>query len=605
MSCNNIKNNIIKKFKRLKDDVISLFTTFGIRYMIMITIIQHIFKGCIFGGGASGFVGLPILFIFRELKLTASRMQILKSICIAPWSIKSIIGIISDSILIAGYKKQFYMLITVIISLFSLILIVICYPIDSISLTILFFFIFLSIAVLDLLSESSFASKAKIYPQLGVSLSSYVWFGIILGELFSLIITGYLVIYIPLNFIYLIPIIPFLCLLYPIYSNWLDEKIYFNNNIKEKIEEDEEGNKKIKNIEDDDDYIFNICGCANGILWTTDYKLNEINNNTRHITPVFGININRIKKERNVFIIALFIGILSIGINLLGLFKIDTFYLFICSILVSLLMIIMFIIFIDPVIAKVQIFIIIQNLFNLSLEGATFFFYTDDIKQFEKGPHFSTTFYIIVMGTIASIVSLIGIFTYNLFFINWRYRYVFMFNNIILVLSGILNIIFYLRWNLIIGISDYVFIIGSESIQILIQRYSYLPASIILLQLCPKNLESIFYALLAASSNLGSTLSSFQGAFLMEKLNITPSGMNNESSKFDNLWIASLISTVLPIIPLFFIRYLIPDATQTERLLDEENDDGIIIDKESIEMENLSSSDYSSSSISFSLDEDK
>jgi len=36
---------------------------------------------------------------------------------------------------------------------------------------------------------------------------------------------------------------------------------------------------------------------------------------------------------------------------------------------------------------------------------------------------------------------------------------------------------------------------------------------------------------------------------------------------FDNLWIAAVIQTLLPMITLFFLPYMIPNATQTEKLL--------------------------------------
>ena len=70
------------------------------------------------------------------------------------------------------------------------------------------------------------------------------------------------------------------------------------------------------------------------------------------------------------------------------------------------------------------------------------------------------------------------------------------------------------------------------------------------------------YALLAGSSNLGGNLANYGGAFVLEALGVRPSGAAGESSQFDNLWIASLLSSVLPCIPLLLLPLLIPDAKQ-------------------------------------------
>jgi len=44
-------------------------------------------------------------------------------------------------------------------------------------------------------------------------------------------------------------------------------------------------------------------------------------------------------------------------------------------------------------------------------------------------------------------------------------------------------------------------------------------------------------------------------------------GATDETSQFDNLWIGSVVSAVGPCVPLLIMRWLIPDARQTDRLL--------------------------------------
>jgi hypothetical protein len=75
------------------------------------------------------------------------------------------------------------------------------------------------------------------------------------------------------------------------------------------------------------------------------------------------------------------------------------------------------------------------------------------------------------------------------------------------------------------------------------------------------------YALLAGSSNLGQGLAQYSGAVLLQAFGCQPKGAIDEGEQFKHLWMASLIGIILPLGTLFLIPFLIPDASQTERLL--------------------------------------
>jgi len=81
------------------------------------------------------------------------------------------------------------------------------------------------------------------------------------------------------------------------------------------------------------------------------------------------------------------------------------------------------------------------------------------------------------------------------------------------------------------------------------------------------------YALLAGCHNLGNTIASNCGALVLEIFNCEPTGATHESEQFKNLWVASLLSTVLPTLTLVLIPWLIPDVRQTDKLLSDEDKD--------------------------------
>jgi hypothetical protein len=289
---------------------------------------------------------------------------------------------------------------------------------------------------------------------------------------------------------------------------------------------------------------------------------------TKRPSPIIGLDLIKLKENWRIFTLGLVIAMISIATSVIGLFDIASLYLFIMSLVGAPLMIGAFFLLIDHRFAKIQAFVIIQNMFSLSLDSATFFFYVDDVVQYPEGPHFSNFFYITVMGLISTFLALVGLVTYNMFMTRWSYRKILVLTNLMFIFVSLPNVLFFLRWNQYLGIPDAMFVIGCEAIQVITAVWSSFPLSIIMLQLCPPGMEATVYALLAGCSNLGSSLSQYQGAFVLDLLGIKPIGAPGETHQFDNLWIAVLISILLPLIPIVFTFILIPDASQTDRLLE-------------------------------------
>lgn len=283
--------------------------------------------------------------------------------------------------------------------------------------------------------------------------------------------------------------------------------------------------------------------------------------------PLIGFDKVKMTKEYRIFILAIIVVTISLTASVLGLVQVDPLYLCITSILSSCVLILSFFLLVDVRIAKLVSLVLLQGMFSVSTETPAFFFYTDNAEQYPEGPHFSTYFFVTVRGLVGALCGLIGVMSYHTLMKNWTYRKVFFVTNILLSFVSLLDVVFYLRWN--VGwIPDYVFVLGAETVQVIIATWTYIPAMIITSQICPKGIEATMFAILASSSNLGNTFSQYQGAFVLNMLNVTPDGSINESVKFANLWKASLISTILPCIPLIFICYLIPNAYQDQHLLD-------------------------------------
>ncbi len=550
-----------------------LYAVLGRRFVLALMTIEHLLQAFVYGGGGGGFVGVPIQFLLRQYGLTASRIQVLKTIAVSPWALKPLFGVVSDSLYWGGYNRVPYMLTTTLMACGACVALVVAWPVGPTGATLLFFLLFLQIAVADLLLEASYVEKTQRHPDVAPDLASFNSIFSCAFQLASVLAVGLCVKYMPqLHYIYLVPL-PFLVVaLWPMYNNWVDDREYV---YRERFLLDAESSTTEVSVEASDteelrvtrshNALHNVC-C--GLGWYARHQDATLYEEAP-LVPLVGLDTEKLRANWRVFLLALIIASISLLTSVVGLAELSTTTLFVLSLVGAPLMIGCFFALVDHRIARIQSFVIVQNMFGLSLDAATFFFYTDTAEQYPQGPHFSPFFYVTVMGALATLVALLGAVTYQMFMTRWRYWKVLAVTNLLYIGVSAFNLIFFLRWNVAMGVPDWLFVLGAEGLQVITAVWSSLPFSVMMLQLCPPGMEATMYALLAGSSNLGSALAQYQGAFVLDQLGIRPTGAAGEGAQFDNMWIAVLINTLLPLVPLLAIPLLIPNAAQTDSLLDE------------------------------------
>jgi len=534
-----------------KQRFVALYRLLGTRFLCVTIVVEHILQAFIAGGGSGGLIGTPIFLLLSNFALSASRMQVLESVAVSSWQLKPLIGIISDSLYIGGYNRLPYMIITSLMGIVSALLLVGLYPVSPILFTILAFFIFLQISTSDLLLEARYVETTRGEPAVRPTLYSFIHFCSGFCQLASIVLVGILIAYqVPLQWLYLSPIPPFAFLCFIVFANWVGEPLYNNA-------------RTLSNV------------CCGRLCWFRE--------DDREM-PVVGLDTTKIRENWRVFLLACIIGLISLCMSALGLLELPTSYLFIASILGSLVMIACFFLLLDRPIAKILTFIAIQNMFSISLRAATFFFYTDPVEAYAQGPHFTRQFYVSVMGAIGILLSMLGVLIYTTFMYNWTYRKMFFVTSALYIVTCVPNVLLFKRLNVALGIPDTVFVLGSEVVQVVVGQLNSMPFGVMMLALCPPEIAATLYAIMAGSNNLGSAFASYQGAFVLDMLHIKPNGnMSGESAQFDNLWIASLISLLIQVVPLCFIHQLIPNIKQTDDLLEavkEYQDDDVIVLRE-------------------------
>merc|ERR1719472_68143 len=245
---------------------------------------------------------------------------------------------------------------------------------------------------------------------------------------------------------------------------------------------------------------------------------------------------------------ALFLCFIMLGATLIlswsGMF-LDTMPNGAISLGVTLVVLGSFSVLLNPVIAKVNAFGLIQMSLALSFGGASFYFAMDSEKAYPEGPHFSKQFYSMILPLVGSFFTIVGISVYNKMAGGYTYRRMYIVGNLLYCFCSLFHIV--------------------------LGTWLWMPSTVIMSLLCPRGMEAIMFALLAGCHNLGATISNNLGAVLIEWLEITPNGADDESEKFKNLWIASLVACVLPTCSIVLVPSFIPDKMQTEKILDDED----------------------------------
>jgi len=487
-----------------------LWDAFGGKLLIMLFASQHLMKGF-----CTSLVGPSTQYLLASYQVAGPRMQIFGGIIGLPWAMKPIIGMLSDGLPIRGYNKSPYILFASAMGILACAVIA-KVPKEAICVEYIcgcLFFMQLQASTCDLLTEAKYAEKMQAKPEKGPDLMTYVWFGLQVGGFLATLMAGPLMDHVGPKAPFAVALVPMAFIIVPVVRNYMEEKHQDSAAVAE----------------------------ARRAMYE--------------------------QKEISMLCILMFVGTLLL--TFLGMHYEDVKINCIAAISVALVMLIAFSVTLKPVIARVNAFFLVQTSLGFSIGGASFYFYTDGPEEYKDGPHFSMQFYVSVLGVCGSVCSLIGIWTYQQYMKDWKYRNLLLLTNIVASGLAVLDVIMLGRWNVKMGIPDHYFVLGSSVFQTIIGQWMWMPGVVILSQLCPKGMEATMYALLAGCHNLGNTIAASSGALVLQWLECSPSGAKNEGKQFDNLWMGSCLSTLLPMLTLFLIPYMIPDARQTDKLLDD------------------------------------
>jgi hypothetical protein len=380
------------------------------------------------------------------------------------------------------------------------------------TIVVLLFMVTLYISTVDLLSEAVYAREMRAFPATGPAIVSFVWAGIDMAGALAAPVAGWILTYHSPWAVFAFAVAPASMMVWPTVLNWMQEPHMSDEQLRERRASLWAQREAV--------LLAAIMLVATLLLTWTGMNLT--------------VKQNAIATFGTLVVVA---GSFSVMLN--------------------------------PVIAKVNAFQLTQAALQLSLSSASFYFMMDDTTQYPEGPHFSVQFYSVVLPICGNVFSLLGIYLFNRCSQSWTYRRMYINGNLIGLAANMLDVVFYLRLNTRHGIPDTAFVLGSSALQDTVREWLWMPGAVIISHMCPSGMEAIMYANLAGCHNLGYIASMNFGAWVLELIHVQPNGSRAERHQFDNLWIASLLSSVLPLLTVIFVPWFIPDKLSTEPIFDD------------------------------------
>jgi len=228
------------------------------------------------------------------------------------------------------------------------------------------------------------------------------------------------------------------------------------------------------------------------------------------------------------------------------------------------------------IVAKANVYFYLHMVLYLNIGAVIDSFFLSKKAYFPEGPHFTYVFYNTVGSMIGNVAGIFGVAAFPYIFAKRGYRVTLITTVLIQMLASIFDIIIVKRWNLYIGIPDHaMYILGDTIVYQVCYYLAWMPMVLLLSRVCPRGSESLIYALVASSGNLGSAMASTIGSLLVELVwpIVTRPDKTMDFSNLPMLLVVGHLLLPLLIIPLSFL--LIPSA----RICDPINVDGTVVAK--------------------------
>jgi len=488
---------------------------YGVSLLVLIFNVQHIMKGFVVN-----FTVVAEQFVYRSYSVPAAEMQAYSAVTSLPWALKPIIGLVSDIFPICGFNKAPYALLTSVGGTGAFLAIGLlpqgCMPKSA--LVVCLFLCSLQISTADVLTQGKVTAKVNEAPTPGLrtGLLTFTWSGGDVCALIAVISSGFVIHYCGARFTYLIAGVPGATFIVLALRGCYEER---------RVSEEQLREIRLR-------FWRQVEACMLSVLMLVGAVVIICSLTTTESYVVHGT----------------------------------------VSLCVAAVVLLSFSLWLTPAIAKMNAFNFMSAVTSLSIDAASFYFFTDTEEQYPEGPHLSEFFFTTVRGAVQFGCSVLGIYTYQALSHGWTYRRWLIMATFLSAAVNILNIMMFRRININLGVSDEVWVIGTTALLSIVDKWRWMPRMVSICYMTPRGMEATFSALLMGCHNLGWSISANVGAMLLSCLGVSPQGAQQESAQFANLWIASAWISVVPPIVVMLLCLLAPDERQDVSLVSDAPD---------------------------------
>ncbi|MDB9801319.1 folate/biopterin family MFS transporter [Flavobacteriaceae bacterium] len=514
------KDYLLYPFRMIRSYFIRIKQMCDWRFILFLMISQMLIKGILYRISET-----TMLPIFKNMGVGAARLQIYMTVAMSPWSLKPVVGVLSDILTFYGYHKRYWLIQSICIGIIGALL---TFPLQIIPTLLVLCFLALNyeMSIVDLLTESKYAEKMQEFPESGSDLITFVNGLQTIGSIVAMSFIGVLSDLKLFWVLFLIASIMAAIPLLPSFFGWLPETRVIESQHK--------------------------CVYVDKPLFV---------------------------KYKSIFLVVGFTGISGPVVAFLATFGNKYVGMVGASILLVSSVIGSYLAF-PRIIANIGLYHVLARLTKPSMSTALDYFFTANAICLPDGPHFSFKYYITYTGITSQCMAFAAVWIYQSWLSKWRFRTVLITTTCLVGLGGVSDLLIVLRLNKHIGVSDHAFYMFGEAIfESVVEMLYWIPSSIIISKVCPKGLESATYAFLAGISNFGLMISSLMGSIIFEAVGV-------KKCNFDALWWLILcFHIILPIIGGIPATLLIPNVKQDTILLHEEDSDHILVRETTNEQE--------------------
>lgn len=496
--------------------------------------------GCCISGGSYKLVTAISLPLFKQMGISASRLQLYTSMIKSPRAMKPFIGVTSDLFPLMGYNMRYVALVAILFGFaasFVLIRIIPladiekqegpnAVPLKTIADWILVCFVAISgmSATFDILAQGKYSEIMRSHPGVGTSITSFKLFWSRVGKVIVQSYVGPLSDKGEFHVIFLMSLVYSIMPLLPTLAGWIPE---------EKRTMEEPG-------------MMALCG-----------RLLLFDRGAFEGKKVVFILITLSGLSPLLYVLVTWLAGPNIGLAfaavLIFIFCAATYFIF------------------PRRFFRIFVSIVITRLSLIQIPSAMGYYYTATAECIPNGPHFSYTYYITIAGITGSIMSLFSVVLYQKVFANWKFRSGIAISIVIGAFAAIADIILIFRWNIDIGIPDKVFFMfGNAIFAQFIVTIQVTPLDSICSKMAPPGMGSAVTAFVLGMFEFCGIVTDLIGSKVIDW-----SRMKTEGDDCDFQALPALVVMTQILIPIIIgipAIFLIPNVFQTENLIDWEQE---------------------------------